>query len=627
MTIYKTVVTAGSDDGHTISRHTFDMNRRPSVQERRSMTLPRERRKSLKLSIDGFVAITTTEPDSGKALPSAGNGTPAKASFVHVSGAKWELDEHGPEPAAGKKPKSKEKEKKEVEKEKCKDADGSGKLWRIVKKISSGALKDKFHRGEGEGPPPPVPALPKELLPASTTVPFPSRLTSDRGNDSDSSGMKDTKETSGSNKLLKRARSKPSLSQGRPSVSQVPTSPVKAVGSPNSSRNVSTSIPSPPPPTSTTATRTTHRPGTTTRSSSPQSSTDMASLQFFQKSQSTRSSTSSLGELFHTLPPNVQAVSSSSRSQTYPFVGEPIVAPEQLYLMHMGAEEEVSITKEGATLSASAQARPRVLDRRMSARVSYADEPLNSLPVPPPRRAPANGTAGLNLRTEGSFSLSHDSSESNSPMIPTFSTENAVNTFGRKSSTSATLSAVSSSLSFGADFGVTKPVTSVPPRPRRNSKRLASKSSSSTVGLTSGSSTTTTSPVSTLDVDSLRTDLFGLNMEHKVRIERESFGSHASTARPGGGGARSEYAFSDTDSRCSSPVLVATHDTDDDIPNAIRFRELKDGFNKKTWTDQEKVDKWNDLLDRSEKAGGTLYVGVGGLLSDRLDGKFGKIRT
>ena len=75
MTIYKTVVTAGSDDGHTISRHTFDMNRRPSVQERRSMTLPRERRKSLKLSIDGFVAITTTEPDSGKALPSAGNGT------------------------------------------------------------------------------------------------------------------------------------------------------------------------------------------------------------------------------------------------------------------------------------------------------------------------------------------------------------------------------------------------------------------------------------------------------------------------------------------------------------------------------------------------------------------------
>ena len=112
-----------------------------------------------------------------------------------------------------------------------------------------------------------------------------------------------------------------------------------------------------------------------------------------------------------------------------------------------------------------------------------------------------------------------------------------------------------------------------------------------------------------------------MNTEHKVRIERESFGSLASTARPN----RTDY--SDYDSRSSSPVLVATHDTDADLQNAIRFRELKDAF-KTNWTDQQKNDKWNDLLDRSEKAGGTLYMGLGGLLSDRLaEGKYGRIRT
>ena len=36
-------------------------------------------------------------------------------------------------------------------------------------------------------------------------------------------------------------------------------------------------------------------------------------------------------------------------------------------------------------------------------------------------------------------------------------------------------------------------------------------------------------------------------------------------------------------------------------------------------TEKEKIDKWNDLLDRSERAGGTLHVGFGDvLLSDQM---------
>ncbi|KDQ27103.1 hypothetical protein PLEOSDRAFT_1077835 [Pleurotus ostreatus PC15] len=35
-------------------------------------------------------------------------------------------------------------------------------------------------------------------------------------------------------------------------------------------------------------------------------------------------------------------------------------------------------------------------------------------------------------------------------------------------------------------------------------------------------------------------------------------------------------------------------------------------------TDKEKDDKWNDLLERSARAGGTLHIGGAELLSDRL---------
>jgi hypothetical protein len=49
------------------------------------------------------------------------------------------------------------------------------------------------------------------------------------------------------------------------------------------------------------------------------------------------------------------------------------------------------------------------------------------------------------------------------------------------------------------------------------------------------------------------------------------------------------------------------------------FRELGSARGQ-AWTSQEKEDKWDDLLERCARAGGTLHLGVGGthLASDDI---------
>jgi hypothetical protein len=54
----------------------------------------------------------------------------------------------------------------------------------------------------------------------------------------------------------------------------------------------------------------------------------------------------------------------------------------------------------------------------------------------------------------------------------------------------------------------------------------------------------------------------------------------------------------------------------------MTFRELGSSEEKQQLTEQEKADRWDDLLERSARAGGTLHLGAGGgedgLRSDRL---------
>ena len=46
------------------------------------------------------------------------------------------------------------------------------------------------------------------------------------------------------------------------------------------------------------------------------------------------------------------------------------------------------------------------------------------------------------------------------------------------------------------------------------------------------------------------------------------------------------------------------------------FREMESP--RHAWTEQEKQDKWEALLERSARAGGTLHIGETGLLSDNI---------
>ena len=56
----------------------------------------------------------------------------------------------------------------------------------------------------------------------------------------------------------------------------------------------------------------------------------------------------------------------------------------------------------------------------------------------------------------------------------------------------------------------------------------------------------------------------------------------------------------------------------DSASSAVTFRDIAKFEPGAVLSEKEKVDKWNDLLDRSDRAGGTLHVGLGGLLSDSI---------
>jgi hypothetical protein len=55
------------------------------------------------------------------------------------------------------------------------------------------------------------------------------------------------------------------------------------------------------------------------------------------------------------------------------------------------------------------------------------------------------------------------------------------------------------------------------------------------------------------------------------------------------------------------------------LRSGINFRELNATPRRAPLTEREKADKWDDLLQRSEQAGGTLHLGASGQLeSDNL---------
>ncbi|CAL1715384.1 unnamed protein product [Somion occarium] len=397
------------------------------------------------------------------------------------------------------------------------ESSSGGKLWKLMKRISTGGLRDKYHR---EPTPPPVPALPKNLLPAS-------RMTLDIQKPRDQDNVGET------GVLLSRfMQSRTSLSGVRPSTSPGMREKTQHDFSSRPSTGKASASPSAP------------RQSTTTRSSSPMSS-EFASPRFT-KSHSNRSSTSSYGEEIPPLPttPNGAVV-------------QHILSPSELM--------QLSKDDDGPPRSPS---RPRRTGRSRSVPTeesgfNSAEESRPSLPIPPRRPATSNG-------------LDKRGGSPPSPTIPTFKTVDSVNNFPLSASLSLSMS----------EFGVI-PENDAPPRPRRSSRRhpapLDISSSSSSHSLSQPS------PPRRSLLPSLSLDLV-----HRTR-KSISGSTHRISPRT------STPPQSSSTSQSRSPLT---------------FRELESP--RQQLTEKEKADKWDDLLARSERAGGTLHLGETGLMSDNI---------
>ncbi|KAI0630728.1 hypothetical protein C8Q77DRAFT_222837 [Trametes polyzona] len=414
---------------------------------------------------------------------------------------------------------------------------GSGGMWsKLMKRISTGGLREKYN--QSDEPPPPVPALPQNISKTPT-----SRTTMEISHTENG-------EVSENGVLLKRfMQSRTSLSGVRPSGSSV-----KAPSS--SSSRPSTGTAGRPSTGNTTKSRASlgQRPTTVTRSSSPVSS-EVASSGFFNSSNRTpsnRSSFSSLGEELPPMPKNL---------------GQYIVPPRELSRM--------TKTSDGSSATSTPSKRSRKSSRSQSAPVedraqfmSPADGSMPSLPIPP-RRATHEGSS------PHSASFSHSNNDPRDP--PSLFQPLPM-----------------------AEFGMKEP----PPRPKRSSRRMPPPNVDVPPRSQSMSATMPRSPMTPRGPPAVRVDI------DLARSPSTGALSYASTARQVS--AASSTSPSSGASHSASPSSAASLKR-----SPLMFRELESPRQK--LSEKEKAAKWEDLLERSARAGGTLHIGDSGLLSEHPD--------
>ena len=392
------------------------------------------------------------------------------------------------------------------------DASPGGKIWKLMKRISTGALRDKYHDST---PPPPVPALPddyKHLASSRTTLDI-------------RKGRDDSSETG----ISRFINSRTSMSAVRPSTAPTRSSPRATTD--HGSR------PSTGP-----------RHSTTTRSSSPMSS-EVASSRYFHKSHSAHSSISSYGE---ELPPLPKASGSN--------VGQHIMNPGELY------------SKLGADDPALQKTRQRSRSRTQSSGGEDTSRTMSDIrpSLPPPRRS----------NTGGSKPAADNESDPPSPLIPSFETSEPTNHF----------SVMSASYSLPtSEFGVLN--DAAPQRPKRSSRRKPPPFDlTAQAGPTPGPLLITPRTPRSPNVPAISIDVRSLD---RMSIA----GSMQSTIH-------------DRDNSHSASPSSAT------FRSPLRFREIDSP--RVQLSDKEKAAKWDDLLMRSEQAGGTLHLGDTGLMSDNV---------
>jgi len=457
-------------------------------------------------SVDGFVKVEAKEKSS-----------PTGSS---VLGDRFDALKRSHKSSRDEKEKSKYKEK-----EKEDESSSGGKLWKLMKRISTGGLRDKYGATRDSLPPPPVPALPKDILPSRLTLDIQKPPSDELVGES---GI-----------LLSRfMQSRSSMSGVRPSTAPSSQRPAARADTDPRSR------PS-------TGNKADPRPSTTTRSSSPMSS-DIASTKFFQKTHSNRSSTTSYGEELPPLP---------GVSHNLP-LSQHIISPSELYRMDNDGES-MSHTPTPSTTKRK-PARSRSVPDDPSFLTSPVEDIRPSLPFPP--RRPQQSLGGK---------ISHSPP---SPTIPAFNTNVAVNNFPAPPVLSLSMS----------EFGVSDSPLSAPPRPRKSSRRQPHSSD----GSPSPSSTMKPSPISS----SPRTPILpNLSIDVFSRSRR----SVSTTSRPRDG-----------------PISPSPSSASSKNKSPLNYRDMESP--RTALSEREKAAKWDDLLERSARAGGTLHLGETGLMSDKL---------
>ncbi|GLB43101.1 hypothetical protein LshimejAT787_1300020 [Lyophyllum shimeji] len=665
---------------------------RPSLQERpstsaaaglgrlgtrASMAAPgRADRKSLRLSIDKFpeeARVLTQENAREKelekekehhVLKSTKSGSPASGSP-----ASGNTPMHSPSTTSG----------------------GGSKIWKLMKRISTGGLREKYGQHDAEAPP--VPALPKEYATATKSMEEKHSMSATKTPASGHSPSSSAGAPGAGFGKSVRKKASLVLGVGSPSTS-TSTKPLPSPSTlPRSPHPSETKAPvvRPSPPTSNA------RPSTTTRSSSPNSS-DVASARFFgtgcKQSASAHSSASSL------LPEDVPPMPKLS------MVGQHIIPPSELGRIHSdeghGGSEESSHQQQ-AREQQRPQQHQKTQSRSQSQSQSGSHNPLKklklvlpqipsptkqprqsdewmivqtpavelaSLPLPPRRdqdsqqrrvRSDTNtptpnaswsgrssgmlGEVGQHIRTEeldwermwsaesGAGRAEMDGLEEDdaeSPIIPMFSTAGAINTFSpRRTSTDTKRSRPSPSSQSAS--GPVSPGSSShhpvhhhprqlkelqiqsahepPPRPSRSTQRPPPPS-----GTKSMPTSPTKSPAhaSVPPLASVVPASVGSTSNSGANPNRRSTGGHSTAST----------ATITNLRRRSSSYLTMTPPSSP--PRTMTFREIGSDGPSIVLSEQEKAKRWDDLLERSARAGGTLHLDIGGrsgehgLRSDRL---------
>ncbi|KAJ6579113.1 hypothetical protein DFH09DRAFT_1147672 [Mycena vulgaris] len=390
---------------------------------------------------------------------------------------------------------------------------GGSKIWKLMKRISTGGLKEKYDRGPRTLPPiPPLPPMPN--LPPVPQLP----------KDYDNLEMRGAMSSDGHSSEEPGAVSR--FMQSRSSISTSrPTLPGPGSGIP---RSAARALPMPPPiPAG-------HQPraSTTTRSSSPVSSSDVASSKYFHRTPgSTRSSTSSYGE--ETLqasqpPPPMPGVPVPNL-----ILGKHIVPPKDLYKLDLDAlpsslDDKKILVKPMAFFGTQKIRTPD--DWTIVS--TPAEEHPPSLPHPPRRLPVPNASA----KAAGRLSTNR---LSQTPSIPEFSTAAPINAFAAR-----------------------KPP---PDKPRVESMLAA-------LGPTPSRRSMAASHDETLTRQTSSTVSEGSSARQK-RLQQRS---------------------------ASLPRVA---------PEPVTFRDMSEKA-AQALTEKEKAARWDDLLERSERAGGTIHLGM-----------------